>query len=588
MIYSRKRHWQFLEEELIAQTEAFNRKVETSATYMLQESGEIFVGMFLSFKESGEMVMKFSNQRPLPRKGEHLFCMTLPQACCDYRKWGGLTYGDLIRKKTDYSEIVCVWQSASSDPNYSLVGFRGMELEFIQFIMDSPGAILIMGPSKPPYEYIANLQTLIANTTNLQSTTILDSDYVKNDWTATLLNQKINVSAFLITQLSLTDTVILQGPPGTGKTFLIAELCERICQNGYSALVTALTNRALMEITLKPALHDMLKQGRVYKTNLTIDESKECPYLQPEKTLTPKPGCIELGTFYITSGLAKEVGANPPFDFVIMDEASQALLAMFAASKCLGRKNLWIGDVRQMPPVVELNEDRLTRSKYTGLVNGLETISNSSNFPIFQLSDTYRLYPRAAKYTSFFYGGNLQSVHHAEQIVNIFGKEVKSGPILIKTDLPIGDVAPKAALMICYQIVSNLIQSNPRSLIAVLSCMVKTTKELQKVIYGSIKNSSTNVIVETVARVQGLTSEETVFVIPNASMNRSLEPRLFNVSTSRAKNHTFIIADKDVVNYPLLDNKTRQYLRELDRECSIYIPFKSSICLPNNEIKKLK
>lgn len=584
MIYSRKRHWQFLEEELIAQTEAFNRKVETSATYMLQESGEIFVGMFLSFKESGEMVMKFSNQRPLPRKGEHLFCMTLPQAYCDYHKWEGLTYGDLIRNKTDYSEIVCVWQSASSDPNYNLVGFRGMELEFIQFIMDSPGAILVMGPSKPPYEYIANLQSLVTNTTNLQSSSILDSDYVKNDWSATLLNQKINVAAFLINQLSLTDTVILQGPPGTGKTFLIAELCERICQNGYSVLVTALTNRALMEISLKPSLQTLLKQGRVYKTNLTIDESKECPDLQPEKALTPKPGCIELGTYFITSGLAKEVGTNTPFDFVIMDEASQALLSMFAASKSLGRKNLWIGDVRQMPPVVELNEDRLTKSGYTGLVNGLETISNSSNLPIFQLSDTYRLFSRAAKYTSFFYGGNLQSVHQTERIEHIFGKEVKSGPILIKTDLPIGDVAPKAAMMLCYQIVSNLIQTSPRCSIAVLSCMVKTTKELQKVVHGSIKNN-TNIIVETVARVQGLTSDETVFVIPNASMNRSLEPRLFNVSTSRAKNHTFIIADKDVVNYPLLDNKTRQYLCELDRDCSIYIPFTSSNFLMENVIK---
>jgi superfamily I DNA and/or RNA helicase len=37
---------------------------------------------------------------------------------------------------------------------------------------------------------------------------------------------------------------------------------------------------------------------------------------------------------------------EPPFDYVIVDEASQALLAMFGAAKLLGKKNIWFGDTK--------------------------------------------------------------------------------------------------------------------------------------------------------------------------------------------------------------------------------------------------
>ena len=79
--------------------------------------------------------------------------------------------------------------------------------------------------------------------------------------------------------------MILQGPPGTGKTYMIAELCARLCKEGFSVLVTALTNRALMEIAEKPAVESLLEEGKIFKTNITTDEHREMSKLEPIKQI---------------------------------------------------------------------------------------------------------------------------------------------------------------------------------------------------------------------------------------------------------------------------------------------------------------
>ena len=73
MKYTRQEHYLFLEEELRAETDAFQQKLETKALFLLQEREEVFIAQFVKF-EDGEMILKFSNKRGLPRKGEYLYC----------------------------------------------------------------------------------------------------------------------------------------------------------------------------------------------------------------------------------------------------------------------------------------------------------------------------------------------------------------------------------------------------------------------------------------------------------------------------------------------------------------------------------
>jgi DNA replication ATP-dependent helicase Dna2 len=582
MIYSREQHIRFLEEELRAQTEAYKQKLDTSALFLLQDREEMFVAQFLTFKE-GEMILKFSNTRGLPRQGEYLYCFTVPKELRNYRDWGHKTYGDLIKAKTSYSEIVCIWQTQSNEKDFSIVGFRGVELEFAIQIQEAEGIILLLGPNKPPFEYIANLQCIVLNQNSASVNRILDQDFQASDWTPTHLDHKNNIADFVLAQLALQDSLIIQGPPGTGKTYLIAEICERICNQGKSVLVTALTNRALIELVEKPALKGLLEEHRIFKTKLSVDEAKAFKDLQQAKEISPQPYNLILSTFFITSGQAAKTFNEPPFDYVIVDEASQALLGMFGGAKLLGKKNIWIGDTRQLAPVVSLSDDKVSRKNYGALVDGLKALTETALIPIFQLTETHRLTDRAARYSGFFYKGSLNSrakkdirLSYSEMDID-FGRffNPNGGPTLIKTNLEVGDFKPTNALKLATEIVKHLLETNEKLHISVLAYFVETTKALQKAIFQTIGHHS-NLLIETVSRVQGLTTDVTIFVVPNSSYHRSLENRLFNVATSRSKRHTIIITDKGVLTRSQIDNEVKKYLQELDEEFSFYIQFDGS------------
>jgi hypothetical protein len=583
MKYTRQEHSNFLEEELQAQTKAFNQKLNTSAKFLLQEREELFVAQFLAFKD-GEMILKFSTKRGLPRKGEYLYCFTVPKDLRDYRNWGEKTYGDLVKEKANFTETVCVWQAPSKDKDgnlekdFYIAGFRGVELEFSVNISEAEKMILLLGPNRPPFEYIANLQKIVQNNYSENVSSILDQDFLKTNWQPSFLDNKNNIPIFILSQLSLTDQVILIGPPGTGKTYQIAEICKRLCEQGKSVLVTSLTNRALIEVVEKPALSNLLENGMIFKTKISTDEKNEFPKLQPTKEINPQPSNLVLSTFYIASSEAAKLNDKPPFDYVIVDEASQALLAMFGAAKLLGKKNIWIGDTKQLPPVVAINDDKVSKKNYDFLVDGLKALSDTSSVPIFQLTETYRLPQRGSDYTGIFYNNSLKSKAKTEirlsfpeipDNINVFFNPL-GGPTLIKTDLEVGNKKPSNAIEIARMLVAHLLSVKENLHISVLSNYIDTVKALQKSIYGSIENPR-NLLIETVARIQGLTTDITFFVIPNSGYNHSLEKRLFNVATSRSKRHTIIIADKDIISsYPHLDEDVKMYLQKLNDEYSFY------------------
>lgn len=577
MILSRQDHWQFLEEELRAQTASFKQKLDTSALFLFEDREELFVAQFLKFQD-GEMILKFSNKRGLPRQGEYLYCFTVSKELRNYRNWGNKTYGELIKAKTNYSEIVCIWQAPSDDKDFSIAGFRGVELEFSTQIQEAVGMILLLGPNKPPFEYIVNLQKIIQNENNESVNRILDQDFHNSGWTPNLIDNKKNIADFILTQLALQDTLVIQGPPGTGKTYLIAEICEKLCKQGSSVLITALTNRALIEIIEKPALKNLLEEHRVFKTKLSVDEARLHKDLQQTKDVSPQPGNLIFSTFYITSGQAAQTQNDFPFDFVIVDEASQALLGMFGGAKLLGKKNVWIGDTKQLPPVVALSDDKVNRKNYGALINGLKALSDNASMPIFQLTETHRLTDRAANYTGIFYKNSLKS--RAKMDIRLSFPEMNidfrklfhpnGGPTLIKTDLKVGDFKPLNALKLAADIVKHLLTIDEMLRISVLTYFVETTKALQKAIFQTVGYHK-NLLVETVSRVQGLTTDVTIFIVPNSSYHRSLENRLFNVATSRSKRHTLIIADKDVLTRSQVDNEVKIYLERLNDDFSFYL-----------------
>ena len=572
MIINRRKHWQFLEDELKAETEDFKKIYLATAISLLKISQEMYVAQFISFKD-GEMIMKFPISRALPRKGDFLVCMVLPPELQDYRNWGDRSYRDLYKARYNSTECVCIWHSPANDPRYSLVGFSKVSVDFANYIKKTPNIVLTFAPQRPPIDYVMNLQKVVEDQYSKGVASILDANYQAKDWEPIPIRQD-DVSGFVYSQMALTETMILEGPPGTGKTYMIAELCAKLCAEGHSVLVTALTNRALMEIAEKPAVESLLGEHRIFKTNISMDEIRELSKLETLKLIAPMPGCLVMSTFYITSGYAAELTIEQPFDYVIMDEASQAIFPMFAASRKIGKRNLWVGDIHQLSPIVILNGNRITIGGYKHLIEGLKLLADNSISPIYQLATAYRFGQRAANYTGVFYNDSLVAKESPKyndlpSMFKILSKD--GGPTLVLTDMPSGDCTPQFAIYIATFIVDNIVKDNKDKEIAVLTCMKKTTRALQMAITQKVRTRK-NLLVDTVARVQGLTTDITIFFVPDYSYIRTLEPHLFNVATSRAREHTIIIADKYVLDSTILDTKVRRFLERLKQDKCIYVP----------------
>ena len=569
MRITRDKHWQFLEDELKAQTEEFKAKFEARAMRLLEETGEMYVAIFESFHNNGSMVMKFPNTRPIPRKGAHLLCMLLPKELRSPSAWGDKTYKDLYSERYKGTECVCIYQGKCNDSRFTIVGFRGVDVEFQREIDNHPGLILVFAPQFPPLEYAANLQRVVRDASSPGVASIVDAEYRWRSWEPRLINED-DAAKVVLSQMELAPTTILQGPPGTGKTFAIAKICAEMCDSGKSVLVTALTNRALIELALKPALKRLLAAGKVSKINLTTDEAKEVRGLRCAQSYDPTRGELLLSTFYKSSGIAASAAEDGLFDCVIMDEASQAFTAMFAAVAKLGKNNLWVGDIRQLAPVVELNPDRVRDSGYDDLIDGLRLISCNREYPVMQLTKTYRLGARATAFTGIFYDDTLVSaVKDSTEILSSL-KTIANrggGPSLLLVPMSIGDPTPQSAIQIAVSMVKGIVEESPKKQIAVLAHQIKTVVALQKAIAREIDGKG-DVLVETVARVQGLTTDITIFIVPNTatSYSHGLDCRLFNVATSRAREHTIIIADRSVLECTRLDLDVIYYLRKLSGE----------------------
>ena len=132
-------------------------------------------------------------------------------------------------------------------------------------------------------------------------------------------------------------------------------------------------------------------------------------------------------------------------------------------------------------------------------------------------------------------------------------------------------------------IVSALLTVKDKLHISVLSFYVETTKAIQKAIYQTIGNAN-NLLIDTVSRIQGLTTDVAIYVLPNTGYTYSLNRSLFNVATSRARRHTIIISDKGILLNNIccgVDKDVINYFKKLNDTQSFYIPINKN---PSNAL----
>ena len=571
MRYTREEYEKFLSTELETQQRDFEQ-IENTKAIALKERGDVFVGLFQGYGKNGIPIFKVRNAENMPRKNSFWTAVDLRSENGDmskFKSWGNLSWKDIrTQYQSDFCDCICVWISKSDNPDFCLVGIKDLTIDFVKNI--EPNTIIVFGPKDPPLQYLLNLIDVVRDSSCMETQKILDFDENLSQWNPLKIEAKRDFTSLLLNDMKDNNCVVVQGPPGTGKTYRMAQFCAKLLEDNKSVLVTALTNQALMELAKKDNIKPFLEKGKVSKTSLTVDESRELPKLQPIKDNLCNASCgnLSLATFYLSSGWAKE-SQEKPFDYVIMDEASQALLPMIAAAMKLGKKVILIGDQNQLAPIIITNEDIINRLQWTPIVNGFETICCNFSFKSYMLRDTFRMTKRGAESTGVFYNNELRSVAEAQMIPsNIPELYRKGGPVYIGLELKIGDKAPTNAFDAILEFVSKIIAESPKAEIAILSKFRESVRQLQKyfvIKWDKSKELPENIRIETVDRVQGLTVDYCFYFIPNASIRYSLENKLFNVATSRAKFNTIIVAGNSILKENM-STEVRKYLLKAQEE----------------------
>lgn len=569
MRYTRNEYENFLSLELETQVKEYEQVICVKAN-VLKERGEIFVGRYIKMQPNGIAIFKVRNSDNMPRKNSFWTASFLIGEMGSFKNWGDNTWANLRKNyQRTYSDALCAWIQKSEEQDFCIIGIKNLSTDFAD-LLEKEKPIIAFGPQEPPLKYLLNLIDIVRDSTNQDLQKILDYNEHSPQWNPRRIEAKEDLTTILLNDLENTNNLVVQGPPGTGKTYRMAQLAAKLLKENKSVLVTALTNQALIELAKKDNIKQFLANGAVYKTSLTVDESKEIPSLRPikENLCYASNGHLTLATFYLSSGWAVEL-QDKPFDYVIVDEASQAVLPMLAASTKLGKKVIWIGDQNQLSPIVMTNEDIINKYQWSPIVKGFETICHQFAFNSYMLCDSFRLTQRGADSTGFFYDNQLRSVAEEQTIPSKLSLlNPKGGPVFVGLDLQVGDKAPLNALESIFENVCKIISETPRAEIAVLSKFRETVRQLQKYFvlnWTLTKELPDNLRIETVDRVQGLTVDYCVFFIPNASIRYSLDNELFNVATSRAKYNTIIISDNALLKQNMTEG-VRKYLLKAQEE----------------------
>lgn len=587
MKFKREDYIAFLETEYDTQMKEYSRLIATKAT-VLKERGEVFIGKFVGFRGDFS-IFKVRISDNMPRKNSFWTASCFIREMASYKNWGDLAWADLREQyQCDYSDAHCVWISKSEVPAFCLIGAKNITVDFAD-LLESQNPIIAFGPNDPPLKYLLNLKDIVQNSKCEATKEILDYYRKESTWNPQKVAAAEDLNIHILRSLESHNTVAIQGPPGTGKTYRMTRLIAQLLSEGKSVLVTVLTNEALKVVASKEDLKPYLESGKISKTSLTIDERHELPKLVANEgnVCNATPGHLSLATFYISSGWAKDMHETTPFDYVVVDEASQALLPMIAASKKLGSKVVWIGDQKQLAPIVKTSEDKINTCGWGPIVKGFDTICNNILMPTFMLSDTFRLTKRSAIFTGIFYNNELNSVAKIDEVKTSLPELNKlGGPSLLDLELKIGDKKPENALNAVYDLTERILKEGSDAKIAILSKFKETVKELQKTFITKLHSEEIpdNLKIETVDRIQGLTVDYAIFLIPNASVSYSLDSELFNVATSRASGCTIIVADRMILKN-FMSDEVRRFLLKINENKVVALKPTTTQTITSGELK---
>lgn len=571
---SKENQVKFYTEEL-KELEFSVKKTFNATGFSLFQNGEVYVGQYRGLDEKrGNVFVDIPKGKGYhaPRLEQKLTCFTLQAGFERPSSWGNLTYSDLLKER-NRSDTRIVDYILSKREGWITMLIREMDAEFIERLQYNQ--ILAFGPRIPPFEYLQNLKKFSENFkedgTELWEKVLGFNFGLQSDVIPKLLTEEIDIVDQIINEVEKTTIYVFQGPPGTGKTHQVADLASRLVLSNKSVLITALTNKAAVEVCEKPFFDKLFDEQRVSKLPISVDERRKFPQLLNAKDLLPVNGHLTLTTFYQFSRIWEE--QTKSYDYIIVEEASQAYLTTIAAACKVGKKVIVVGDPKQIVPIVT-NKNYKVFPDIDTLINGMNTLSQIKDFSFNRKIETRRLTTRSTDYTNSFYNNTIQSKSLYDNLdtdINCFEKltsmtHSNGGPTLVEFSNKQGDVLNQ---MIDFLVMAlNELSVLKGNEIAVLTPYIETLTHLQQNLKAQTKSRS--YLIESVDRVQGLDVDYCFYVIPKSSLF-SFNLNRFNVATSRAKKSTFILVEQNFDRFVNLPNEVGNYLLRLRNELTFTV-----------------
>jgi len=569
----REQHIAFYNLEIQTQLDdwrVYNRK----RMNLLIKDKELFIGRCWEvFEESNSIVIRFKSKETPRLNWPYFFGIVGEDAIGSPNDWT-FTFQEFI-----YSPDKNYYTRQGSDGE--AINYYKSEFEYIyievsfddtsffdllktNYLSKGIQPLIVVAKMYPPINYLTNLKDFVSNSES--EFLSLSSD--EKSWTPIDIdNDSVDVNYF-IDLINSNETLLVQGPPGTGKSYQAAAICDYFIKQNKAVAVCALTNKALIEIASQPELISSLNEGLVFKTNLRKDEQKFNPRIKSLSDLLPAQGNLLLTTYYCLSDFYKKVlKETKRFDLLIIEEASQAFLATFAMFKELANHVLIIGDQKQLPPIITANKELLLKinPKIHKVQLGFETIIDKLNSnATFRLTKTRRLTSDSSDLTGLFYNNSLLSssplngkIVHSSEITSIFHP---NGSVTIASLGIVGEkhLNQTGIFERINKILKEIQTQASETKVAILVPSVYLEKLMTQNVAGEgLLNSQ--ITISTIHRIQGITTDYTIFYMPLTDPSIELEPKLFNVATSRAKRGTLIIT-KGTLLMNTMDAKVHLFL----------------------------
>ncbi|MFC7077821.1 AAA domain-containing protein [Haloarcula halophila] len=345
------------------------------------------------------------------------------------------------------------------------------------------------------------------------------------------------------------DFALVHGPPGTGKTYTLARMVRALVERGDRVLLSAFTNRAVdnaIEALEEQGYTDIVRVGtesgvREDMQKYRLDQSGD-----PGECAGRLQGAQVVAATTATCG--STAMASQSFDTVVVDEAGQLTEPGTLAATTLGDRFVLVGDHQQLPPVVQSEDETLTRSLFERLIDAHPEAG-------VMLDRQYRMAQHIQAFASReFYDGQLRPANGAvaaQKVDDLDGVTVDALPSHLRERVSFvdpdgsrtGNTNPTEA-----DAVADVVRAYREAGVAAADIGVIAPYRAQ---VAELNRRLSDVAVDTVDRFQG-SSKEVIVVsfVATGDLDGPLfeDYRRINVALTRAKKALVLVGDRTALS----------------------------------------